>query len=422
MMSKDAENQKPDKGFTSVGEGLQELTLSLFGNLQTVPDDADAIQEPQQKKSRPSAKLAKAAATIIARPDKAKTAYLARQVVQCSLPRSNPGNKSVFVRRDGNFALLLEAPTDIETMETVGLPSGSIAKILWLWINTEAVYNKNSKNIENKYRLTPGRTFHEFILKLGLDPNTGGGKFSHARTVREELIKLVRCQISFHNNEGDKKTGGLNFVPMPIVRKVSLWWDERNPDQGTFFESEIILDERFFDAITAAPVPVDMRVVVALVRSPLAIDIYTWATYRIFTMKNAGHREIKIPLLTLKEQFGTEYKRADHFKAALSKALEKIKIAWPSLDYTLDSKALILRVGTGQPAIAPRGKKYTSPALNTPNQISSKVRERFEKRYPLHNVNNVFAEFDNWRKDSGVESRDTDGHFWDFVKNHYFKK
>jgi hypothetical protein len=418
MSEERAKNQKPVKGFTPIGQGLEELTLSLFGALQIVPDEVEATQEAKQQKTNPpSAKLAKAAATIIARPDKAETAYLARQVVQCSLPRSNPGNKSVFVRRDGNFSLVLEAPTDPNTMESYGLPSGSIAKILWLWINTEAVFNKNSKDIENKYRLTPGRTFNEFILKLGLDPHTGGGKFSHARTIREELIKLLRCLITFHDSRG-----ALNFVPMHIVRKVSLWWDEKNPDQGTFFESEIILDEAFFEAITAAPVPVDMRVVVALVRSPLAIDIYTWATYRVFTMKEAGQAEIKIPLTTLKQQFGTEYKRLDHFKAALSKAFEKVKIAWPSLDYTLDSKALILRVGKTQLAIAPRAEKRRNPALDAPNQISAKMRERFEKRYQLHNVNDVFSEFDTWRKSQGIESRDTDAHFWDFVTKQYFKK
>lgn len=417
-MSRDRHEQRPDKGFTSVGQSLEELTLSLFDGLQIVPEEIEAAPQSKAKKNgQPSAKLVKAAATIIARPDKAETAYLARQVVQCSLPRSNPGNQSVFVRRDGNFSLVLEAPTDPNTMETYGLPSGSIAKILWLWINTEAVYNKNSKDIENKYRLTPGRTYHEFLLKLGLDPNTGGGKFSHARTVREELIKLLRCLISFHNSQGM-----LNFVPMPIVRRVSLWWDEKNPDQGTFFESEIILDERFFDAITAAPVPVDMRVVVALVRSPLAIDIYTWATYRLFKMKNAGQTEVKISLVTLKQQFGTEYNRLDNFKAALSKALEKVKTAWPSLDYSLDSKTLILLIGDGQPAIAPRAEKRRAPALDAPNQITAKMRARFEKRYPLHNVNDVFSEFDTWRKEQGIESRDTDGHFWDFVTKHYFKK
>jgi hypothetical protein len=36
------------------------------------------------------------------------------------------------------------------------------------------------------------------------------------------------------------------------------------------------LGENFFEAITAAPVPLDMRVLKTLKRSPLALDLYAW--------------------------------------------------------------------------------------------------------------------------------------------------
>ena len=43
-----------------------------------------------------------------------------------------------------------------------------------------------------------------------------------------------------------------------------LWWDERHPAQTTLGDSWIQLGEKFFEAITAAPVPVDMRALKAL--------------------------------------------------------------------------------------------------------------------------------------------------------------
>lgn len=410
-------------GFTSLSGVLDNLQETLFGGLQiTAEETGEALEPVWESPSPASQKLAKAQKEIAARPDKAERAYLARQVVQCSLPRSNPGNQTVFVRRNGNISLVLETLTDPDTMQPVGLPSGSIAKILWLWINTEAVFNKNSTDIENKYRLTPGKTFNAFLLSLKLDPNTGGGKFSHAKTVKDELTKLLRCHISFHQSEGDSTQGRKSFVNMPIARSASLWWDFNNPDQGELFESEIILDEAFFEAITATPVPVDMRIVVALMRSPLAIDLYTWATYRIFTMKKAGQKELEISVTALKEQFGEEYKRTDNFKAAMAKALKKIQKVWPALNYTLDSKSLILRAGDGQTTIAERGHKLRNPALDLPNRLSPRMRSQFQTIYPLHNVDDVFSAFDEWRTDKGIVSQNTDAHFWDFVTKQYFKR
>lgn len=411
---------KSDAGFEALGGILDAMSGPLLEAAQGEPGAAQEPTASPQKPRKPSDKLARAAAAIAQRPDKAEKAFLALQVVQCSLPRSNPGDTKVWVRRNGDFSLVLEALTDPQTLQSVGLPSGSVAKILWLWINTQAVFNKNSADVENKYRLTLGRNLKSFLLALGLDPNTGGGKFSHAKAVKEELTKLLRCHISFHYNRSEGARGGKSFVNLPIARSARLWWDF-TPAQKGELECEIILDEAFFEAITAVPVPVDMRVAVALMRSPLAIDLYAWATYRIFKLRQARASEIRISLAALKEQFGDEYKRADHFKEALAKALEKVKEVWPELDYTLANKALVLRVGNAQPSIAPRGEKRRNPALEQPNLISAPMRAKFETKYPLHDVDEAFAAFDQWRTKAHIVSRDTDAHFWNFVTNHLFK-
>lgn len=41
------------------------------------------------------------------------------------------------------------------------------------------------------------------------------------------------------------------------------------------------LGEDFFKMVTASPVPVDMRALRALKRSPLALDLYAWLTYTV---------------------------------------------------------------------------------------------------------------------------------------------
>jgi hypothetical protein len=71
---------------------------------------------------------------------------------------------------------------------------------------------------------------------------------------------------------------------MEVAPVGELWWDTKQPDQGVLWGSWIELGEKFFEAITAFPVPVDMRVLRAIKKSPLALDLYAWVTWRVFRL------------------------------------------------------------------------------------------------------------------------------------------
>jgi hypothetical protein len=74
------------------------------------------------------------------------------------------------------------------------------------------------------------------------------------------------------------------------------------------------LGEKFFEAIIGSPVPLDMRALRALKRSPLALDLYAWAAFKVWAagQKNAPQF---VPWRGLMEQMGANYdaKRIDHF-------------------------------------------------------------------------------------------------------------
>jgi hypothetical protein len=206
---------------------------------------------------------------------------------------------------------------------------------------------------------------------------------------------------------------------MEVARESRFWWDFKNPEQGGLFESEIVLGEVFFEAITAAPVPVDMRALLPLKKSPLAIDLYTWATYRLFTMQRAGSKQIKIPLAELRQQFGSEYNRLDHFKAAFVEALEKVQEVFPALEYTFEKSALILRDSSRQPAIAPTDKTAAQrrlAELKPFDQVSEKAREQFKQDFPRWDADAVISDFYAWRTDKGQPSANPDRHFKAFAK------
>ena len=71
------------------------------------------------------------------------------------------------------------------------------------------------------------------------------------------------------------------------------------------------LEHRLFKRLINAPVPIKMEVLRALRKSPLAMDIYTWLVYRMFTLNvgasKGGKRLVHVPWTGLMMQFGSGY-------------------------------------------------------------------------------------------------------------------
>jgi hypothetical protein len=78
-----------------------------------------------------------------------------------------------------------------------------------------------------------------------------------------------------------------------------------------------------------------MRGIDVLKQSSLALDYYTWLTYRTFSLNKVQ----KIPWESLHVQVGSDYSRTRDFKKKSLNAIQKIHGVWPELkiDYTEDS-------------------------------------------------------------------------------------
>ena len=59
--------------------------------------------------------------------------FMARLMVLCSLPRSNPGNQHQYKRVNGPYKLILSRTGEYK------LPFGNLPRLLLAWISTEAV-------------------------------------------------------------------------------------------------------------------------------------------------------------------------------------------------------------------------------------------------------------------------------------------
>ncbi len=98
--------------------------------------------------SRAQLELVDAALAIQSEPDAAERAFIARQLVLCTLPHSDPGdNAPRWLRRTGNSSLVIQPGWDGDKDQSIGYPYGTIPRLLLFWAITEAVRTKSRRLI-----------------------------------------------------------------------------------------------------------------------------------------------------------------------------------------------------------------------------------------------------------------------------------
>ena len=231
--------------------------------------------------------------------------FMARALVQATLPHSKAeGNE--FTRTNGLFTLSLLSPSHI------GLPYGTIPRLLLSWITTEAVRTKQRE-------LELGDSLSGFMSELDMLPT--GGRWGSITRLKYQMTRLLASSVTCTYDDG--KTWALERVnPVDSAR---LWWSPKAPEQAALWQSTITLGERFYNEIIERPVPIDMRALKALKKSPLALDIYLWLTYRMFYLRSPT----AIPWVALQGQFGSSYKEVRQFKAAFLRELRKVSVVYP---------------------------------------------------------------------------------------------
>jgi len=245
--------------------------------------------------------------------------FMARALVQATLPhKRTAGNE--FTRRNGAFTLNMIAPS------AVGLPYGTVPRLLLAWLTTEAVRTKNRE-------LVLGDSLSAFMRTLGLLPT--GGRWGSITRLKDQTQRLFSATVDCIYKGKDRTA----ITGYRIADKAMLWWHPKAPEQAALWQSTVRLSEPFYQEVTQRPVPVDMRALKALKRSPLALDLYVWLTYRMSYLNHAT----EIPWAALAAQFGSDYGRMRDFKAAMLNELGKVLTVYPSAKVAEGDNGLQLR-------------------------------------------------------------------------------
>ena len=136
--------------------------------------------------------------------------FMARLLALCSLPRTNPGNRFRYVRRNGPYKLVMTATGDHK------LPFGNFPRLILAWVCTEAVRTQNRA-------LILGPSLAKFMKTLGVYSSGGGNA---GIKLRNQMRRLFGCTVTLIYKEGNEE----QFVNSPIAARGKYWW---NPDNNS---------------------------------------------------------------------------------------------------------------------------------------------------------------------------------------------
>ena len=321
--------------------------------------------------------------------------FMARSLTQATMPH----RKSLdpfFRRKNGSFSLTMLAHPD------VGLPYGSIPRLLLSWMTTEAVRTRSPL-------LELGPTLSAFMAGLGLARH--GGERGDITRFRNQTMRLFCSTISCRYEDKTHDAG----VNLNIVEKYSLWWNPKAPNQMPLWKSTVTLGNSFFNEVIDRPVPVDMRALKALKRSPLALDIYCWLTYRMSYLR----KPTEIPWPALQIQFGADYTRTRGFKESFLHHLRAVLTLYPEANVEDGEQGLLLKPSKPHvaqlPPALPRLKNPPAPEPlllplpiyegNTGPHLRNSTYEMARQAAPGWDVSELERQWREWIEKKGLPKK-----------------
>jgi hypothetical protein len=288
--------------------------------------------------------------------------YMIRALAQATLPHLDPKlPKGMLYSRDTGRLTLTVAPTSPKH----GIPYGSIPRIIMAWLCTEVVLNKDRILLDRTISL--GNSQAEFLEKLQMHNN---GR--DIRRVKDQSLRLFKSVISAEYTDDSQSDLSKRLL---ITDQSNVFWHTNTANQRSLWESTLLLSECFCKEVVASSVPFDMRVYHSLSKSPLAMDIYTWLTYRMFVLRQSGRPFLRIPWLGLKAQIGSHYGRGlttigepkviderqalYSFKSNFNKRLREVLIFYPEARDHIEDTGDMLKLTPCELHLQHRKKRTT---------------------------------------------------------------
>lgn len=260
--------------------------------------------------------------------------YMARAMIWASMPHKKVDGAH-YKRDNGVASITMLVDPDI------GLPYGKLPRLISAWLTREVTLTRSRE-------LMLGRSLNEFANKLGL--STSGGLRGDTSRLKVQATKLFSTFVSLKAHDGRD----LAYKNVTLSDEGVLLWNPKKPHERSLWESTITLSEVFYQECIGHAVPFDLRVLHRL-RSPLAIDLYLWLTWRMSILKG---KPTLIPWISLRLQFGVGYavtpQGMAHFRAEFHRCLHDVQALYPAARLSFEHDGLKLFPSPSHVSALPR--------------------------------------------------------------------
>ena len=266
-------------------------------------------------------------------PDTDDLGFLHTGLAQTSLPHSRPKlNSEPWMRSSGRFRLIVSPGVVTDEQDPtkpryVGVPYGSKARLILIYLQTEAV-KSSSRTV------SLGPNLSSFMRSLGLSSATGG-KNGSITSVREQCLRIAQCQFTMQWSSTTEQGRQDIIQNTRLVDGLTLW-SSSGGDKS--WNGTVELSERFIEHLREHSMPLDKRALSQLSDNSLGLDLYTLLAYRL--------PKLKVPLLLrwgmLQEQIGTDYSRIRALSEKVKEALPDVKSVYPHANVAMARGGILL--------------------------------------------------------------------------------
>ena len=226
--------------------------------------------------------------------------------------------ETVWERDGGQIKLLVESGLDIRK-QPIGVPYGSIARMILLYLQTQAVRTR-SREVEL------GASMNAWLTAMGIP--IGGKTY---QIVREQSRRISRCRLTFfrRSETTEAVTNGA------FVRDAILPLNPNAPEQLPLWQERVRLDEGFYQSLIEHPLPLREAAIRQISNRSMAIDLYVWLAYRLHVLQGP----VEIGWSALRRQFGESYGELRFFRRDVLPSLKLALAVYPEARVVMDERA-----------------------------------------------------------------------------------
>ena len=174
-----------------------------------------------------------------------------------------------YWRREGHRTTLLVESGRNRHGELVGVPYGSIARLILLYLQTEAI-RTNSPEVEL------GRSMNSWMGRMSL--STGGRTY---QLVTEQARRISACRLTFFT---ERENGAETRHNGAFVQDAISLAGVSDAERAAVVAGPGAAGPRILALAAHHPVPVREEAIKAIGTRSLAIDVYIWLAYRLHAL------------------------------------------------------------------------------------------------------------------------------------------